>query len=120
MSFEASVRQSGGVAIIDLSGRVVLGDGSAKMRDVIKKVQEEGNNRILLNFAAVTFVDSSGLGELASAYSKLTGLGGQLKLVNIPGRVGELLRITKLDGVFPSFSDEHTALKSFASEAANA
>jgi anti-anti-sigma factor len=120
MSFQASVRQSGDVAIIDLSGRVVLGDGSAKMRDAIKQVRDEGNTRILLNFADVTFVDSSGLGELASAYSNVTGSGGQLKLVNTPSRVVELLRITKLDGIFPSFSDEPTALKSFSAEAAKA
>ena len=120
MSFEASVRHLGDVAIIDLAGRIVLNDGSAKMREFIAKVREEGATKILLNLAEVSFVDSSGLGELASAYAAVNRSGGQLKLVNLPARVADLLRITKLDSVLKAFPDEPAALQSFTSSAAGA
>lgn len=120
MSFETSVRHAGDIAIIDLSGRIVLNDGSAAVREVITKLREEGANKILLNLAGVSFMDSSGLGELASAYAKVNKAGGQLKLANIPARIGDLLRITKLDSVLIGFPDESTALASFTGGAASA
>src|ERR1700682_3520020 len=97
VSLETSVRYSGDVAIIDLAGRIVLNDGSAIMRETIAKVREGGASKILLNFSAVSFMDSSGLGELASAHAGLNRAGGQLKLVNMSARIMDLLRITKLD-----------------------
>ena len=113
MSFEASVRYAGDVAIIDLTGRIVLNDGSAGVREAIAKLRESGANKILLNLAAVSFMDSSGLGELASAYARITKDGGQLKLMNLPARIVDLLRITKLDTVLVAFPSEPAALQSF-------
>ena len=118
MSFEASVRYSGDVAIIDLAGRIVLNDGSAGVREAIAKLREEGASKILLNLADVV-IDSSGLGELASAYANTSKAGGQLKLVNIPARILDLLRITKLDTVLTAFSSEPAALQSFGSGGAS-
>ncbi len=113
MSFEASVRYAGDIAILDLAGRIVLNDGSATMREAIAKLREAGSTKILLNLADVSFMDSSGLGELASAYAASNKSGGQLKLVNIPARIMDLLRITKLDSVLISFPSEPAALASF-------
>ena len=120
MSFEATVRQSGDVIIIDLGGRIVLNDGSAAMREAIAKQRGEGASKILLNLAGVSFMDSSGLGELASAYAGVNKAGGQLKLANLPPRIIDLLRITKLDSVLPAFPDEAAALLSFVAGAASA
>jgi anti-sigma B factor antagonist len=120
VSLETTVRYSGDVAIIDLAGRIVLNDGSAIMREAIAKLREGGANKILLNLEGVSFIDSSGLGELASAYSRLNKGGGQLKLVNMPARILELLRITKLDTILSGFPSEAAALQSFGSGAAGA
>jgi anti-sigma B factor antagonist len=120
VSFEASVRYAGDVAIIDLAGRIVLNDGSAAVRECIAKLRETGANKILLNLAAVTFIDSSGLGELASAYARMNKAGGQLKLMNLPARIVDLLRITKLDSVLVAFPGEPEALQSFHNGAATA
>jgi anti-sigma B factor antagonist len=117
VSFEASVRYAGDVAIVDLVGRIVLNDGSATVRETIAKLRGESASKILLNLADVSFIDSSGLGELASAYASVNKAGGQLKLVNIPARIMDLLRITKLDTVLTSFPSEPAALQSFSSGA---
>ena len=119
MSLEAAVRYSGDVAIVDLVGRIVLNDGSATVREAIAKLREEGANKILLNLAGVSFIDSSGLGELASAYAGVKKSGGQLNLMNIPARILDLLRITKLDTVLTAFSTEPAALESFSNGAAS-
>jgi anti-sigma B factor antagonist len=120
VSFEASVRHEGDVAIIDLTGRIVLNDGSAAVREAIAKLREAGANKILLNLAGVSFIDSSGLGELASAYARMHKDGGQLKLMNLPARIGDLLRITKLDTVLIAFPSEPAALQSFSNGAVSA
>lgn len=120
MSFESSVRYSGDIAILDLAGRIVLNDGSATMREAIAKLREGGASKILLNLEGVSFMDSSGLGELASAFAAVNKAGGQLKLVNIPPRIGDLLRITKLDSVLTAFPSEPAALQSFTNGAAGA
>lgn len=117
VSLETSVRYAGDVAIVDLAGRIVLNDGSATMRETIAKLREGGANKILINLSAVSFMDSSGLGELASAYARINKAGGQLKLVNIPVRILDLLRITKLDSILTGFSDEPAALQSFGGAA---
>jgi len=120
VSFEASVRYSGDIAILDLTGRIVLNDGSAKMREAITKLRDRGASKILLNLADVSFMDSSGLGELASAYAAAQKTGGQLKLMNIPIRIVDLLRITKLDTVLTAYPSEPAALESFSTGAASA
>jgi anti-sigma B factor antagonist len=120
VSFEAVVRYSGDVAIIDLTGRIVLNDGSAAVREAIAKLREAGSSKILLNMADVSFMDSSGLGELASAYARMNKDGGQLKLANLPSRIVDLLRITKLDSVLVAFPNEAAALQSFGNGTASA
>ncbi|MBI3952052.1 MAG: STAS domain-containing protein [Acidobacteria bacterium] len=106
-------RQVGDLTILDLNGRITIGEGSTQFRDAIRRLIEQERNRVVLNFADVNYVDSSGIGELVSAYTSLNNLGGQLKLLNLPKRIKDLLRITKLLTVFEIFEDEATAVRSF-------
>ena len=100
---------------MDLSGRIVLGDGSAGLRDLVHKLVNEGNKKILLNLSNVDYIDSSGLGELVSAFTSMRSQGSELKLFNLTKRVRALLQITKLYTVFDITDDEATSVKSFSS-----
>ena len=113
MKMTASTRLVGGVTIVDLSGRIVLGDGSAGLRDLLRDLVSEGNKKILLNLRNVNYIDSSGLGELVSAFTSMRSQGGELKLVNPSKRIRDLLQITKLYSLFDVKDDETTALGSF-------
>lgn len=115
MSAKAAVRHSGGVAIVDLSGRIVLGDGSGIVRSTIKDLVNAGEKNILLNLHDVTYLDSAGLGELVGSYASVSNVGGQIKLLHTQGKVKDLLAITKLYTVFAAFDDEAAAISSFAS-----
>jgi len=106
-------RQVEHVTILDLSGRITIGEGSTQFRDAIRRLIEQSRHRVVLNFAEVNYVDSSGIGELVSAYTSLNNQGGQLKLLRLPNRIRDLLRITKLLTVFEIFEDEPAALRSF-------
>src|SRR2546430_1106544 len=114
MKMTASTRLVGGVTIVDLSGRIVLGDGSAALRDLVRNLISEGNKKILLNLRNVDYIDSSGLGELVSAFTSMRSQGGELKLLNLTKRVRALLQITKLLTVFDITDDEATSVKSFS------
>ena len=114
MKMTASTRLVGGVTIVDLSGRIVLGEGSAALRDLVRNLVKEGIKKILLNFRNVDYIDSSGLGELVSAFTSMRGQGGELKLLNLTKRVRTLLQITKLLTVFDITDDEATSVKSFS------
>jgi anti-sigma B factor antagonist len=120
MSFKATVRHAGDIAIVDLAGRLTLGEGSGGLRKAIKDLLATGEKKILLNLNDVSYIDSSGLGELVGAYASTTNSGGQIKLFNMQNKVHDLLLVTKLYTVFPGFSDETTAVRSFAVEAAGA
>lgn len=113
MPLKATSRDAGAVAVVDISGRITLGDGSALLRKTIRGLLEEGRTRILLNLGDVDYIDSSGIGELVSGYSTVKGRGGELKLLNLSRRVRDLLQLTKLYTVFDVYSDEATALRSF-------
>lgn len=113
MSLKTSSRQVGGVTVVDLSGRIVLGDGSSILRDTLKDLAGRGQKQILLNLADVSYIDSSGLGALVSGYTSLKGQQGQVKLLNLTTKVRDLLQITKLLTVFEVFNDEATAVRSF-------
>jgi anti-sigma B factor antagonist len=113
MTFNTSVRQSGDVAILDISGRIVLGDGSKQLSGKIKELLGAGNHKILLNLAEVAYVDSSGLGEMVSSYTNATAVGGKIKLLNAQPRIVELLKITKLHALFELFNEESQAVASF-------
>jgi anti-sigma B factor antagonist len=106
-------RQAGDVTVLDLNGKITIGEGSVSLRGAIRKLLEEGKKKILLNLGGVSYVDSSGIGELVSSYSTVTREGGQLKLLNLTQKIQDLLAITKLLTVFDVYDDEQTALSSF-------
>jgi anti-sigma B factor antagonist len=114
MKLTATTRLVGDVAIVDLSGRIVLGEGSAELRDLVRNLAGEGKKKILLNLSGVNYIDSSGLGELVTAFTSIRKEGGELKLLNLTRRVHDLLQITKLYTVFEITDDEATSLKSFS------
>jgi anti-sigma B factor antagonist len=114
MKMTASTRLVGGVTIVDLSGRIVLGEGSAGLRDLVRNLVSEGIKKILLNLRNVDYIDSSGLGELVSAFTSVRKQGGELKLLHLTKRVHDLLQITKLYTVFDITDDEATSVKSFS------
>ena len=120
MSFKASVRHTGDVAIVDLSGRLTLGEGCGMLRTTIKDLIAQGAKKILVNLKNVAYIDSSGLGEMVGSYASVTNAGGAIKILNAESRVHDLLTITKLYSVFESFNNEAQALISFAGEAARA
>jgi anti-sigma B factor antagonist len=121
MDMKTSTRMTGDVTIVDISGRIALGEESAKLRDLIMSLLSEGHHKILLNLAGVNYIDSSGLGALVSAFTTVRKAGGELKLVNLTDKVDNLMEITKLYTIFDIADDEPTALKCFAHKtAANA
>src|SRR6201984_3779693 len=107
-------RQVDGVTIVDCSGRITLGEGSVILRDTVKDLLSKGSKRILLNLGDVNYIDSSGIGELVSAYTTVKNQGGELKLLNLTKKVHDLLQITKLYTVFDVKDDEAAAVKAFA------
>jgi len=106
-------RQAGDVTVLDMSGKITIGEGSVALRTAIRRLLEEGKKRILLNLAGVSYIDSSGIGELVSSYTAITNAGGQLKLLNLTQKLQDLLTITKLLTVFDVYESEAEALNSF-------
>ena len=106
-------RQAGDVTILDLEGRITIGDGNVSLRNAIRRLIQEGKKKILLNLAGVSYVDSSGIGELVSSYTTIGREKGQLKLLNLTQKIRDLLTITKLLTVFDTYDDEAAALNSF-------
>lgn len=113
MTMKASNRRVDGVTILDLSGRITLGEGSVVLRDQIRDLISKGEKKILLNLGDVTYIDSSGIGELVSAFTTVRNQGGELKLLNLTKKVHDLLQITKLYTVFDVKDDEASAIKAF-------
>ena len=103
-----------GVSVLDVSGKIVLGEGDGQIRDRIKDLLADGQRRILLNLGEVNYVDSAGLGALISSYTTTKRQGGQLKLVNLTRRIQDLLAITKLITVFETYDNEAEAIASFS------
>jgi len=106
-------RQVGDVTILDLSGKITIGEGSVQLREAVRRLLDEGKKKILLNLGDVSYVDSSGIGELVSSYTTTNHNGGQLKLLNQTKKIHDLLTITKLLTVFESFDNEETAITTF-------
>jgi anti-sigma B factor antagonist len=106
-------RQAGDITILDLSGKITIGEGSVQLREAIRKLLEESKKKLLLNLGEVAYVDSSGIGELVSSYTTANNQGGQLKLLNLTKKIQDLLMITKLLTVFETFDNEKAALESF-------
>lgn len=113
MTMKASTRQVNGITVVDLSGRITLGEGSVVLRDTVRDLIGKGEKRILLNLGDVTYIDSSGIGELVSAFTTVRNQGGELKLLNLTKKVHDLLQITKLYTVFDVKDDELTAIRAF-------
>jgi anti-sigma B factor antagonist len=109
-----TTRQVGDVTVIDANGRITLGEGSSTFRDTIRDLTAKGNKKLLLNLADVTYIDSSGIGELVSGFTSVTNQNGQLKLLNLTKRVKDLLQITKLYTVFEVYDDEAAAVRSYS------
>jgi anti-sigma B factor antagonist len=106
------------VTVLDLSGRITLGEGSALLRSTIRELLEDQRFRILVNLGDINYIDSSGIGELVSAYTAVKNRGGELKLLHLTKKVHDLLQITKLYTVFEVHSDEVAALRSFDNKSA--
>jgi anti-sigma B factor antagonist len=113
MSLRATHRDAGRVTVVDLSGRIILGDGSALLRKTIRGLLQDQRNAILLDLADVDYIDSSGIGELVSGFTAVKNQGGDLKLLHLTKKVHDLLQLTKLYTVFDVFTDESAALRSF-------
>ncbi len=109
----SNTRQVNGVSIVDLSGRITLGEGSVLLRDTVRDLIAKGQKKILLNLGDVTYIDSSGIGELVSAFTTVRNHGGELKLLNLTKKVHDLLQITKLYTVFDVKDDEAAAIGAF-------
>lgn len=114
MSVTISTRQVGDVTVIDAAGRITLGEGSSVFRDTIKDLVTKGDKKVLLNLSEVSYIDSSGIGELVSGFTTVSNAGGKLKLLGLTKRVQDLLQITKLYTVFEVFDDEASGLASFS------
>ena len=115
MSLKLTSREVNDVVVIDLSGRVTMGEACAALRDEIHDEAGQGYKKVLLNLADVTYIDSAGLGELTAAYTTVKNRGGSLKLLNLTKRVHDLMQITKLYTVFDVYDDEKAAIASFGS-----
>jgi anti-sigma B factor antagonist len=114
MSVKLTTRQVGDVSVIDATGRITLGEGSSTFRETLRELTAKGDRKILLNLGDVSYIDSSGIGELVSGFTSVTNQGGQLKLLNLTKRVQDLLQITKLYTVFEVFDDEAAGVRSFS------
>jgi anti-sigma B factor antagonist len=113
MSVKVSTRQVGDVMVADVAGKLTLGEASSTFREALRSLIGQGHKKILLNLAAVSYIDSSGIGELVAGYTTVASAGGKLKLLNLTERVQSPLQSTKLYTVFDVFDDEIAGVKSF-------
>ena len=113
MSVKLTIRKVGDVTVIDAAGRITLGEGASTFRDAIRDLAAKGDKKILVNLSDVSYIDSSGIGEMVSGFTTVTNHAGQLKLLGLSKRVKDLLQITKLYTVFEVFDDEASAVRSF-------
>ena len=113
MHLDIHARKLGSIVILDLIGKITIGDGSNKLRDEVNRLLETGEKEIILNFEGATYLDSSGIGELISRHTTTKNQGGHLKLLKLPRKIKDLLTVTRLLPVFETFEDEQDALLSF-------
>lgn len=111
---KTKIRKADNVSILDLRGKITIGAGDVMLRDHINRVLEQGERSILLNMADVTYMDSSGMGELISSYTSVTKRDGKLKLLNLPAKIRDLLQITQLITIFEVYDNETEAVCSFS------
>ncbi len=110
MALTTKVRRVGDVSIVDLHGKITLGENTGILRDELKSLLAQGTKNIVLNMADVSYVDSAGLGELVGAYTTATNQGGSVKLLNMQGKMKDLMQITKLHTIFSAFDNEQAAV----------
>jgi anti-sigma B factor antagonist len=120
MNMTLSTRQVGGITILDIGGRIVLGEDSASVRDVIRDLLKNGHKQILFNLGDVDYIDTIGLGSLVGALTTVRKQGGDLKLLNLPEKFAGVIQITKLYTVIDIINDEAAAVKSFSQSTAKA
>lgn len=113
MAFTAKVRHVGDVAVVDLDGRITLGESTGTLRDTLRNLLTQGNKNVVLNMAGVGYVDSAGLGELVGLYTTAKNQGGAVKLLHLQKKLNDLLQVTKLHTIFEAFDNEHQAIASF-------
>ena len=113
MGMKIQRREAGGAVILDIQGQITLGEGDEELKDAIDKLVADGQKRILLNLKKVSFMDSSGVGELVGCYTTVKRGGGKLKLLNLNEKVHDILQITQLISVFETFDNEAKALASY-------
>jgi anti-sigma B factor antagonist len=113
MNMTTSIRQVGGGTVVDINGRIVLGEESAALRDLVCDLLSKGQKQILFNLGDVNYIDSAGLGYLVSAFSSVRKQGGELKLLNLTSKVHDVLQITRLYTVFDVLDSEAAAVNSF-------
>jgi anti-sigma B factor antagonist len=113
VALQGTRRQIGHVIIVDFSGKITLGEGSATLRKTIRELTEGGEKKILLSLSDVDYIDSSGIGEMVSAYTTVRNAGGELKLLHLTKRVHDILQITRLFTVFDVQTDEAVAVRAF-------
>jgi anti-sigma B factor antagonist len=116
---QLATRTVADISVVDVSGRITIGEGSNLLRDTVRQLLEQGSRKILLNLHEVGYIDSSGMGELVRTYTSVRGQGGQMKLLNPSKRVNDLLRITHLSAIFEIQPDEASALQSFGRPASS-
>ena len=114
MNMTLSTRQVGGITILDIGGRIVLGEESASVRDVIRDLLKNGHKQILFNLGDVIYIDTIGFGSLVGAFTTVRKQGGDLKLLNLPEKFAGVMQITKLSTVFDIINEEAAAVKSFS------
>jgi len=112
---EIAERQVGDVTILDLDGKMTLGEGDELLKDKVNSVVSQGRKQLVLNLAAVPYIDSAGLGEIVRTYTTVSRQGGSLKLLGLTKRIADLLSITKLLTVFETYDSEDDAVRSFTS-----
>ena len=117
MALTATVRRVNDVSIVDINGKITLGENTGMLRDEVRSLLSKGAKNLVLNMAHVGYIDSSGLGELVSAYTTTANQGGSLKLLNLQSKARDLMQLTKLYTVFAVFEDEKTAVESFGAGA---
>lgn len=117
MALNTKTREIGNVTVVDLNGKITLGENTGILRDELRSLLSQGKKQIVLNMADVSYVDSAGLGELVGAYTTATNQGGSVKLLNMQGKMRDLMQITKLHTIFPAFENEQAAVSSFAAKA---
>ena len=119
MSFSVNTRKAGGVVMVTISGRLTAGEPALRLRDTIRQFLADGNVKFAINLADVTYIDSSGLGELVTTYTTVRKAQGDVKLLKLTARVKDLLQMTKLLTVFDIYEDEQKAIAALTSAAAH-